>query len=201
MNIACIASKPLINQFLRTVQTLSRANWQKRNNACTSFKGEVVTASCCRWRIAVISVIPHFFPCSFSSCSLRSSLPPPNVLFCQNYLLQCSSRHFLFPFATSLFLDLSSSFFFTPSLSHVDCIRLCAVSSTFFACSPTVIDRKKDCARGSIYRHAVHEGGSAKIKQIKGEGRGRVKVSREKERKGCGYALTSGQITMCTPAI
>jgi len=29
--------------------------------------------------------------------------------------------------------------FFIPSLSRVDCIRLCAVSSTFFACSPTVI--------------------------------------------------------------
>lgn len=130
----CRYSHRRIN-FCAAHRNFSQANWRKRNKARALFKGEAVTASCWRWRNAVISVIPHF--------SLRPpSSTPPACRFVLSKLLAAMLKSVPSPFSTSSPFSFCFFFLFIPSLSRVDCIRLCAVSSTFFACSPTVIGQK-----------------------------------------------------------
>lgn len=135
--------------FCAAHKNFSRANWRKRNKTRALSKREAVTASCWRWRNAVISVIILHF-----SLRPHSSIPPARFVLSKLLAAMLKSGTIslfsLTPFLLLLFLFqayraliVSGFVRFPRRFSRVRQLLL--------------VKKEKNITRGSIYRHAVHE--------------------------------------------
>lgn len=160
--------------FCAAYRNFSRANWRKRNKARALSKGEAVTASCWRWRNAVISIIPHF--------SLPPSLSPPACRFVLSKLLAAMLKSVPSPFSLLQPL-LFSPFFYSKPIARWLYQALCGFLDVFrvFANCYWFKKRKKKELRAGL--HLSSRGCTRTIRQNKADWRGQRKVNREKERK------------------